>query len=73
MNQFPLTFLFLLLCLLPGISQQMDFEDYDPPSTLVVPGDEITRAKFPFIDVHSHQFAMPTMDLSGLIKDMDDL
>src|SRR5687768_4752368 len=33
----------------------MSFEDYNPVSMLKVPGQEITRAKFPFIDVHNHQ------------------
>lgn len=51
----------------------MDFEKYDPVSTLVVPGHKITRAKFPFIDVHNHQFSMANQDLSTLIADMDKL
>ncbi len=29
---------------------------YDPPSTLEVPEHPVPRAKFPFVDVHSHQF-----------------
>ncbi len=49
----------------------MDFETYNPPSTLVVPAHTITRAKYPFIDVHNHQFRMPDMDLGVLIKEMD--
>ena len=51
----------------------MDFEKYNPPSTLVVPENKLTRAKFPFIDVHNHQFNMPDMDLDVLIKEMDRL
>ena len=38
---------------------KMDFETYNPPSTLVVPEHKVTKAKFPFIDVHNHQFDMP--------------
>lgn len=53
--------------------QRMDFENYNPPSTLVVPGKIITKAKFPFIDVHNHQFSMPTMDLGKLIEEMDKM
>ncbi len=34
----------------------MDFEKYDPPSSLVVPEHKITAAKFPFVDVHSHHW-----------------
>ncbi|MDP4262858.1 MAG: amidohydrolase family protein [Bacteroidota bacterium] len=54
-------------------TQKMDFETYNPPSTLVVPQHKLTKAKFPFIDVHNHQFSMPTMDLGTLIKDMDKM
>ena len=54
-------------------SQNMGFEEYNPVSTLKVPGEEIHRAKFPFIDVHGHQYQMPTQDLSLLIADMDKL
>jgi len=54
-------------------AQKMDFEKYDPVSTLVVPGKIVTHAKFPFIDVHNHQWGMPTQDLSKLVRDMDSL
>lgn len=54
-------------------TQKMDFEKYDPISTLVVP-EHITRhSKFPFIDVHNHQWGMDKKDLSTLIRDMDSL
>lgn len=54
-------------------SQQMDFEAYDPPSTLVVPEHPLTHAKFPFIDVHSHHWRMGDMDLDKLVREMDSL
>ena len=54
-------------------SQEMSFEEYNPKSTLVVPGKEVTKAKFPFIDVHSHQRSMSKESLSALIEDMDRL
>ena len=50
---------------------QMDFEAYDPPSSLVVPEHPLTRAKFPFIDVHSHQWRMDTANLDQLVQEMD--
>ena len=53
--------------------QNMEFEDYDPPSTLVVPEHPVTRSKFPFIDVHNHQFSMPSQSLNSLVKEMDAL
>ena len=51
----------------------MSFEEYNPPSTLVVPENKITRAKYPFIDIHNHQFDMPVKDLSNLTAEMDSL
>ena len=52
---------------------RMDFENYNPRSTLVVPEHKPTKAKYPFIDVHNHQWEMPDMDLGILIRDMDKL
>ena len=54
------------------IKSKMDFEEYDPPSSLVVPEHKVTRAKFPFIDIHSHQDELD-LDLSRLVKEMDQL
>lgn len=51
----------------------MGFEEYNPISTLVVEEHPTTRAKFPFIDVHNHQFRMPKMDLSTLTSEMDKM
>jgi predicted TIM-barrel fold metal-dependent hydrolase len=51
----------------------MDIEDYDPVSTLKVPEHPLTRSKYPFIDVHNHQFAMPVQDLDKLVEEMDSL
>ena len=56
-----------------SVSQQMGFEEYNPVSTLVVPSNEIARARFPFIDIHSHQFRMASQNLSTLISDMDQI
>ncbi|MFY7910784.1 MAG: amidohydrolase family protein, partial [Emticicia sp.] len=50
------------------------FEEYEPKSTLVVPGKPITRAKFPFIDVHNHQWEMNSKEnLTKLITEMDKM
>lgn len=51
----------------------MDIEDYEPVSTLVVPENPVKRAKFPFVDVHNHQWIMPIQDLDKLVSEMDDL
>jgi len=53
--------------------QVMDIEEYEPVSTLKVQEHLLTRAKFPFIDVHNHQFTMPVQNLDKLVKDMDEL
>ncbi|PHK28787.1 hypothetical protein VF13_40545, partial [Nostoc linckia z16] len=49
----------------------LGFEEYDPVSTLKVPEHKLTRAKFPFIDVHNHQFQMDKADLRPLVAQMD--
>lgn len=69
------TILFAAAILLSAFSfaQKMEFEDYDPPSTLKVPETIIKKAKFPFIDVHNHQWDMPNQDLSKLTAQMDAL
>jgi predicted TIM-barrel fold metal-dependent hydrolase len=51
----------------------MDVEEYSPVSTLVVPEHKITKARFPFIDVHNHQFTMPIQNLDKLVAEMDEL
>jgi len=52
---------------------KMEFEDYDPPSTLVVEEHHLTHAKFPFIDIHNHQSDWNNVDLTDLVKAMDKL
>jgi len=52
----------------------MSIEEYKPKNTLVVPQHPVTRAKYPFIDVHNHQNSqMPVAQLDKLVKDMDGL
>jgi predicted TIM-barrel fold metal-dependent hydrolase len=68
-----LLFILFSVLILSLQAQDLTFEEYNPETTLVVPGDSIYKAKFPFIDVHGHQFRMATQDLSLLIEDMDKL
>ena len=73
-----ITLLFLLSLAITAMScaqetKEMSFEEYNPTSTLVVPENPVKRAKFPFIDVHSHQYQMPSQDLSKVIEEMDNL
>ena len=49
----------LLFALSDLAAQTVTFEEYDPPSTLKVPENPVSRARFPFIDIHSHQWRKP--------------
>lgn len=51
----------------------MDIEEYSPKSTLIVPEHTVKRSKYPFIDVHNHQFDMPIKNLPRLVSEMDSL
>jgi predicted TIM-barrel fold metal-dependent hydrolase len=63
----------------PGADRQPEFpipniREYKPRSTLVVPQHPTPRARFPVIDIHSHQPA-PISDaqMETLVKSMDPL
>lgn len=72
MTRIIITALSLLLTLPVFAQATMSFEEYDPKSTLVVPEHPRTKAKFPFIDVHSHQRRdMAPADVEKLVADMD--
>ena len=63
----------LVSCVL-AFAQTMTIEEYDPKSTLVVPEHPVTRAKYPFIDVHNHQAKCTSKEcVDKLISDMDKL
>ena len=51
----------------------MDIEEYSPKSTLVVNETLLKRAKYPFVDVHNHQFDMPVKNLAKLVAEMDSM
>ena len=62
----------LMVLSLPSCAQQdMNMESYTPKSTLVVPEHLIKKAKYPFVDVHNHQWGMPNQNLSSLLSDMN--
>lgn len=54
-------------------AQTMSIEEYEPKSTLVVPERPVTRAKFPFIDVHNHQRGATPEAADRLVREMDAL
>lgn len=51
----------------------MDVEEYSPISTLKVPEHPLKKSKYPFVDVHNHQFTMPIQNLDKLVAEMDEL
>lgn len=52
----------------------ISIEEYDPRSTLVVPGQPVPRAGYPFVDVHLHLFRLPSPDsLEAMVEAMDRL
>jgi predicted TIM-barrel fold metal-dependent hydrolase len=63
----------------PGAGRDPEFPppsiiDYKPKSTLVVPQHPVPRAKFPVIDIHSHQPApISPEQLATVVKSMDPL
>ena len=73
---FLLIFLGLTYWLIGKIQYRLnvvDVEDYAPVSTLKVAEHHPTQAKFPFIDVHNHQFTMPIQNLEKLVNELDEL
>ena len=48
-------------------------DEYNPKSTLVVPEHKIERAKFPFIDIHSHHWNPTPEHVDQLVKEMDTI
>ncbi len=59
--------------LVPAVirAQTMTIDQYNPRSSLVVPGHPVTRARFPFIDVHSHHRNVSPARVDSLIAAMD--
>lgn len=51
----------------------LTIEEYEPKSTLVVPEHKLERAKFPFIDIHSHHWNPTPAEVDELIKGMDSI
>ena len=54
-------------------AQSLSIEEYSPKSTLVTPEHKIERAKFPFIDIHSHHWSPTPEHVDQLVKEMDTI
>src|SRR6186713_456978 len=68
-----LAFILTIHCVSAQQKSNIDFESYNPPSSLVVPQHVVTKSKFPFIDIHNHQNNMSPQKLGELVKIMDTL
>jgi len=54
--------------------QQMPtIEEYQPKSTLITREHKVERAKFPFIDIHSHHWNPTAGEVDQLVKEMDTI
>ena len=65
--------IYYIIDLIQTKNNLMDIEEYSPRSTLVIPENIITKAKYPFVDVHNHIWNMPIKDLSDIVKEMDEM
>jgi predicted TIM-barrel fold metal-dependent hydrolase len=66
-----LGWLWLLTAL--AAAQSLTIEEYEPKSTLVTRERLVPRAKFPFIDIHSHHQNLSPEYIDKLIKEMDSI
>jgi hypothetical protein len=65
---------FLVLTRIDNLmAQGISFEEYNPKSTLVVPENPVKRARFPFIDIHSHQRNVSEETITKLVQEMDEI
>lgn len=65
--------IYYIIDLIQTKNNLMDIEEYSPRSTLIIPENIITKAKYPFVDVHNHIWNMPIKDLSDIVKEMDEM
>ena len=77
-----LTLVPMLAAALPALAQvrrneqqrppTMTIDEYEPASMLVVKGATVTRARFPFVDIHGHQnLSMGDGEFAALVATMD--
>src|SRR5882724_8841719 len=57
----------------PASQQVPTLDQYQPKSTLVVPEHKLERAKFPFIDIHSHHWNPTAEHVDQVVKEMDTI
>src|SRR5260370_7000836 len=55
------------------MQQTPTIDAYQPKSTLVTKEHKVERAKFPFIDIHSHHWKPTPEHVDQLVKEMDTI
>lgn len=58
---------------LPGPMDAVTARDYAPVDSLVLPEHQVSRARFPVIDVHAHSNAKTPQELAAWIRTMDEV
>jgi predicted TIM-barrel fold metal-dependent hydrolase len=53
--------------------QSLTYEEYEPKTTLVTPEHQVLRAKFPFMDIHSHHTNLAPAYVDKLVREMDSI
>ena len=48
-------------------------KDYQPKSLYKIPISEVSRAKFPIIDMHSHAYAKTPEEIAEWVRNMDEV
>ena len=52
----------------PANGRVPTIDEYQPKSTLVTPEHHIERAKYPFVDIHSHHWSPTSEHVNQLVK-----
>src|SRR5262249_54207025 len=68
----------LFVCLnLPALDQvppeQVLLKDYGPHSIFKIPETRVEKARYPVIDMHSHNYAATDADIEQWVKTMDEV
>jgi predicted TIM-barrel fold metal-dependent hydrolase len=69
----PFVLLFISAAITSAQTPSLTFEEYEPKSTLVTREHKIERAKFPFVDIHSHHNNPAPEYVDKLVREMDSI
>jgi predicted TIM-barrel fold metal-dependent hydrolase len=57
----------------PANGRVPTIDEYQPKSTLVTPEHRIERAKYPFVDIHSHHWSPTSEHVDQVVKEMNTI